>query len=164
MTAALLVLVTLTGQRILGLPGLPAWATDLWLPLVWLVWPPLRNDRAWPFWALVLLGLGWDVVTEPVIGPGGIAWSGAGLALGWLARRVADRSPVAWAGAGAVAAAGVLLLRRLTLLPLGLAGPWMWIPVLRVLLLGSAWCGLVGVVQRLDVAGAIGRMRRRRLR
>jgi len=161
---AAFVVLTLVGQRLLGLPGAPPWLTDLWLPIVWLVWPPMREDRPWPFWAMVLLGLGWDVVTGPVIGPGGIAWSGAGLAIAWLARRVGDRSPVTWAAAGGAAAGAVMLLDRLARLPLGLAGPWRGLPALRVLLLAVLWCGIVGTVQRFDVAAAVRRVRRRRLR
>ncbi len=164
MITGILVLVTLVLQRLLGLPGLSAWATDLWLPLVWLVWPAMREDRAWPLWGLVFLGLGWDIVREPVIGPGGIAWSAAGFLVAWLARRVGDRSPVAWAGAGGLAALAVLLVRRAALVPLGLAGSWLWVPAVRTVFLGSLWCGLVGGIQSLDIVGAIRRVRRSRLR
>ncbi len=164
MTTGSLVLVSFVLQRLLMHPALPAVAGELWLPLVWLVWAPLREDRAWPLWALVALGLGWDLLAEPVIGPGGIAWSAAGLAVGWAARRIAHRSPAAWAGAGALAAAVVLLVRWCCLLPLGLHIQAGWAASGRVVLLAALWCAAVGTVAGIDVAGTWRRFRRRRLR
>ncbi len=164
MSTGVLVLLTLVVQRLMAHPALPEIAGELWLPVVWLVWPPLRQDRNWPLWALVVLGLCWDVLMEPVIGPGGISWSAAGLAVGWAARRIAGRSPAAWAGAGALAAAMVLSTRWLSLLPLGLHLPIAWPAAGRVVLMAALLCAAVGTVARVDVAEARRRFRRRRLR
>ncbi len=164
MKTLLLVILTFLGQRLLGHPGAPAGATDLWLPLIWVVWPPLKTDRSWPFWGLVALGLAWDLAMEPIIGPGGIAWSAAGFAVVAMARRVADRSPIAWGAAGALAAAVVLLIRHLALMPLGLARPWLWLPAIRTIAMAAIYCALVVALTSLDVKGFWHRVQRRRLR
>lgn len=164
MTTGVLVVLSFVVQRLLAQPGLPELAAGLWVPVVWLVWPPLREDRIWPLWALVALGLCWDVLMEPVVGPGGVSWSAAGLAVGWAARRIAARSPVAWAGAGALAAAVILSVRWLCLLPLGLHLPPTWPAAGRVVLLAALLCAAVGAVAGVDVPEAWRRFRRRRLR
>ncbi len=164
MKILLLVILTFLGQRVLGHPGSPAGLTDLWLPLVWLVWPPLKTDHPWPFWGLVALGLAWDLAMEPTIGPGGIAWSAGGIAVAAMARRVADRSPVAWGAAGALAAAVVLVIRHLALVPLGIARPWLWLPAVRTIAFAAIYCASVVAITSLDVKGLWRRVQRRRLR
>lgn len=157
-------LLTLLIQRMLGMPGLPSWAAEVILPMVWIVAAALlRKEREWPYEAL-LLGLTWDLLLEPVIGPGGIAWSAACLALYALAGVVADRSPRAWAGFGLVGAAVLTLAHQAALIPLGLPtsmtiGHW-----LRSLILTSGWCGLVGVILALDLPGKWRANRSRKLR
>lgn len=164
MTTVILAAATLVLQRVLTHPGLPSLAGAIWVPLVWLVWAPLKEERRWPLWALVTLGLAWDVVMEPVIGPGGISWSAAGLTVAWIAARIADRSPAAWAGAGALAGGLVLLIRQLCFLPLGLKLAPAWPGAVKVVLLAALWCGAVGTVAGIDAPGAWRRFRRRRLR
>lgn len=157
-------LLTLLVQRLLGMPGLPFWTAEIILPVVWIVAAALlRKERGWPYEAL-LLGLVWDLLLEPVIGPGGIAWSAACLALYALAGVVADRSPRAWAGFGLVGAAMVTLVHQAALIPLGLPfsltlGHWV-----RSLILTSAWCGLVGVLLALDLPSQWRTYRSRKLR
>lgn len=158
------VLLTLAAQRVLGLPGLPGWAADPLLPAVWIVAAALRSrERPWPLAAL-LIGLGWDLVLEPVVGPGGIAWSAAALALNGLAGVVADRSPKAWAGFGATAAALVTLVHHLAVLPLGLGSSLSAAQVLRTAVFTGAWCGLVGLVSALGLPQRWRTLRARRLR
>ena len=160
----LAVVLTLLVQRMLGMPGLPVWTGDVLVPVVWLVALALgRSERAWPTEAL-LIGLAWDLLFEPVIGPGAIAWSAAALALEGLAAVVADRSPKAWAGFGAVGAVLILAVHRLALLPLGLSAAIDPLELVRTALLSGAWCGAVGMVLALDPPKLWRTYRARRLR
>ena len=148
---AILAAATLALQRVLGMPGMPAWFGHLILPMIWIVAVSLvRKERHWPYEAL-LLGLAWDLLFGPVVGPGAIAWTAACLSLYGLASVVADRSPRAWAAFGAVGAVVVILVQRLAVMPLGLAsfltlGQLAWSAVLTGL-----WCGFVGTVLALDL-------------
>jgi len=158
------VLLTLLIQKVLGMPGLPPWTAEIVLPVVWIVAAALlQRERGWPYAAL-LIGLGWDVLLEPVIGPGGIAWSAACLVLYALASLVADRSPKAWAGLGLVGVAVVTLVRQATLVPLGFPFSLTLSHWLRSVLLTGVWCGLVGIVLALDLPGQWRIYRARKLR
>ncbi len=142
---------TLVFQRILGLPGLPAWAPEVVLPMAWIVGSILRsNEKRWPFEAL-LLGLAWDLLLEPVVGPGGIAWTATSLCLMAMGGVVADRSAKSWAAFGAAGALVLTTVYHLTLLPLGLAASLTLSSLLRTAALTGLWCGLVGVVLALDL-------------
>jgi len=160
----LLVLLTLLVQRMLGLPGMPPWTSEVLLPVVWLVAAALRQkERGWPYHAL-FLGIAWDVMFEPVIGPGGIAWSAACLVLYALAGFVADRSPKMWVGFGIVGTAVVTLVHLAALVPLGLPfsvtlGHWV-----RLVVFTGLWCGFVGATLRLDLPGQWRAYRSRKLR
>ena len=88
---------------------------------------------------------------EPVIGPGGIAWSAGALVINRLAGIVADRSARAWFAFGAVGTATVTLVHRLALLPLGITEPWRWIDLVLSLGLTALWCGTVGWIRALEV-------------
>jgi hypothetical protein len=150
-TAPLLIAATLLLQRLLGAPGGPYWSGLLLLPAIWVVGPMLLGGgRRW-VWIAVAIGLGWDVLLEPIIGPGAIAWSAAAVSLLWLASIVADRSPKAWLGFGAVAAAIVILVHRLALLPLGLPRPVRWIDLALSVAVTALWCGLVGWIRSLNL-------------
>jgi hypothetical protein len=148
----------------LGMPGMPPWAAEVLLPVAWIVAAALlQKERGWPYQAL-LIGLAWDVLFEPVIGPGGIAWSAACLALYAIASLVADRSPKAWVGFGMVGAAIVTLVHRAALIPLGLPfsltlGHWV-----RLVVFTGLWCGLIGAVLRLDLPSQWRSYRSRKLR
>jgi hypothetical protein len=158
------VVLTLLVQRVLGMPGLPSWSVDVLVPVVWVVaLSLLRSERPWPVDAL-LIGLAWDVLFEPVIGPGGIAWSATAMALNGLATVVADRTPRAWAGFGAVAAVLIVTLHGLVLLPLGFSLSLTLTEMARTALLSGAWCGVVGLVLRLDLPKSWRTYRARRLR
>ena len=161
---AILAAVTLALQRVLGMPGMPAWFGHLILPMIWIVAASLvRKERHWPYEAL-LLGLAWDLLFGPVVGPGAIAWTAACLSLYGLASVVADRSPRAWAAFGAVGAVVVILVQRLAVMPLGLAsfltfGQLAWSAVLTGL-----WCGFVGTVLALDLGKHLRAFQVRKLR
>ena len=143
---AVLAAITLALQRILGMPGMPAWFGHLILPMIWIVAASLvRQERHWPYEAL-LLGLAWDLLFGPVVGPGGIAWTAACLSLYGLASVVADRSPRAWAAFGAVGAVVVILVQRLAMMPLGLASSLTFSQLALSALLTGLWCGIVGTV------------------
>lgn len=158
------VILTLLVQRVLGMPGLPGWAADVLVPAVWVVAAALRRtERPWPVEAL-LIGLGWDLLFEPVIGPGAIAWSAAALALNGLAAVVADRSPRAWAGFGAVGSLVIEVVHRLALVPLGFELSLTISGSLRAALLTGAWCGTVGLILGLDLPKHWRTYRARRLR
>ncbi len=143
--------LTLIVQRALGTPGLPMWPSEILLPTALIVAAALRSrEWRWPYEAL-LLGLGWDLLLEPVVGPSGIAWSAAALSLHALASFVADRSTTAWMGFGAVGALVITLVHEVTLLPLGL-GISLTVPhLVRTTVLSSLWCGLVSTVLALDI-------------
>ena len=146
-----LALLTLFVQRLLGMPGLPPWSAEILLPMALIVAMSLKgHERHWPYEAL-LLGLGWDAVLEPVVGPGGIAWSAAALCLFAVARLVADRSPISWAGFGAIGTAVFLVVRHLAMLPLGLGISWNLLSMIRTVLFTALWCGAIGTLLTLDL-------------
>jgi len=148
---AVLAAVTLALQRVLVMPGMPAWFGHFILPVIWIVAASLiRKERHWPYEAL-LLGLAWDLLFGPVVGPGGIAWTAACLILYWLASVVADRSPKAWAAFGAVGAVVVILVQRLAVMPLGLAGFFTFSQLAWSAILTGLWCGIVGSILALDL-------------
>ena len=156
--------LTLIAQRALGAPPLPMWASEILLPTALIVAASLRSrEWRWPYEALVL-GLGWDVLLEPVVGPGGIAWSAAALCLLALASVVADRSTKAWVGFGAAGALVVTLVHEIALLPLGLGSSITVRHVLRTTIFSALWCGLVSAVLALDIPRRWRAHRVRRLR
>lgn len=165
MKTVALVVATLVVQRLFGLPGAPAWLAQLELTTVWVVAPALRrHDTSWVL-ATVLLGIGWDVaLDQPVIGPGGIAWSAAALVVAALTSVVADRSPKAWLACGAVAAVVATLGLEVARLPLGLAALPTTGSLVRTAVLSAAWCGLVGWLSEVDFAARWHDHRSRRLR
>jgi hypothetical protein len=159
-----LAVAALVAQRMLGWPGLPSWAVLPMLPMAIVVGIALTtHDRRWPIHAL-LLGLVWDLMLESVIGPGGIAWSAAGLVLAFAASVVADRSSRAWFAGGAVGASTVIVARQLALLPLGLATRITAGPAILTVLATAVWCGFVGWLIALDLPSQWQRYRARRLR
>jgi cell shape-determining protein MreD len=160
----ILAAATLVIQRALGMPGMPAWCSHIIFPMVWLVaLSLLRKERHWPYEAL-LLGLAWDLLFGPVVGPGGIAWTAACLSLYGLASVVADRSPRAWVAFGAVGALVVVLVRRLALMPLDLATSLTFGGLAWSALLTGLWCGVVGVALAFDLADHWRAYRVRKLR
>ena len=164
MKTAALVVVAMVVQVALGWPPAPGWLSAILLPMVFIVAPPmLIAERRWPHGAIVL-GLLWDLVFEPVIGPGAIAWSAAAVALSALAPLVADRSPRAWFAFGAIGAALMIVVRHLALLPLGLASDLTTRSLLTSVFLTSIWCGLVGWIIALDLPSRWRAHRARKLR
>ncbi len=155
---------TFVAQRMLSLPGMPVWAGDVWLPMVWVVGPALLHSRPrWPY-AGIGMGLAWDVTMEPLIGPGGIAWSAAQLAVGAAAAVVAGRRTRTWVGLGALGAVVVIAGRAAALLPLGQAEPLDPVVIARTAVLTGAWCGLVGWFLAADLPARWQSYRARRLR
>lgn len=165
MRLILLVILTLMAQRLLGAPGLPAWVSEINLASVWIVALSLLSDRRrWPYEAVVL-GILWDILLEqPVVGPGGIAWSAAALVVFALAGVVADRSPKAWTGFGALVALAVMLVHYLCLLPFGIEPSLTAPQLLRTALLSGLWCGIVAVILAIDLPKHLRDIRVRKLR
>lgn len=164
MKVVILAAATLMLQRALGWPGMPAWTSLVTLPMVWLVAAALlKHGFRWTQLAIPL-GLGWDLLLEPVVGPGGIAWSVAALALSGLAGIVADRSPKAWFAFGAAGTAVMVVTRAVALLPLGMWRPISWPPLLANLLTTAALCGLVGWLRTQDIPSRWRSYRARKLR
>ncbi len=154
---------TLVLQRLLGTPGIPGWLSLSLLPMVWLVALPMLHRRVNPVVLGVLTGLGWDLLLEPVVGPGGIAWSAAALAVAWVTGRIAHRSPGAWGGLGVL---GVLVFtgfRFLAHLPLGIATPPVPLHVAAGALSTGIWCAAAGWLATADLPGRWRRLRTRRL-
>ncbi len=160
-----LVALTLLAQLTLALPGLPSWAADVLVPMIWVVGPPMGMKRPqWPYVGLVI-GVSLDIVlAEPVVGPGGIAWAAAALAARWLSTVMVDRSPKAWFALGAAATVVVIVVRYLALLPLGLATRLIWPQLAFSSLLTAAWCALVAGLFALDLPKRWRSRRSRRLR
>jgi hypothetical protein len=160
----LLVGAALAVQAALGWPTWPAFLAAVLLPMVFIVGPPLLiEERRWPHSAIAL-GLAWDLVLEPVVGPGAIAWSAAAVVVGVLIPLVADRSPRAWFAFGGIGALVMIVMRHLALLPLGLATELGWRYVALSVALTGAWCGLVGWVIALDLPSRWRAHRARKLR
>jgi len=161
---AIFAAVTLLLQRVLGVPGMPVWLSHLILPMIWIVAASLiRKERHWPYEAL-LLGLAWDLLFGPVVGPGGIAWTAACLSLYGLASVVADRSPRAWAAFGAVGTVIVVLVQRLAVMPLGLASSLTFSQLAWSAILTGLWCGFVGTILALDLGKHLRAYQVRKLR
>ena len=84
-----LVLVTMATQRLLGQPQTTFLATAILLPMPWVIGPPLLlQNRRW-YWLSFAIGFAWDLLFEPVVGIGAIAWSAPAL-MTWLASTVAS--------------------------------------------------------------------------
>ena len=161
---AVLAAIALMTQRALGWPGMPGWAGMVTLPMVLLVAAALlQHGSRWTQLAIPL-GLGWDLLLEPVVGPGGIAWSAAALALSGLAGVVADRSARAWFAFGAAGTAVMALTRAVTLLPLGMWRPIPWPHLLINLFATALLCGLIGWLRALDIPSRWRTYRARKLR
>lgn len=151
MKLAILIVVSLVAQVALGRPAAPDWFSLILLPTVFIIAPSLLHaERRWPHFALVL-GLAWDLMLEPVVGPGAIAWSAAAVVVSLVAPLVANRSTRAWLAFGALGAALMIIVRHLALLPLGLATTLTWEYLLTSVALTSVWCGLVGWVIAMDL-------------
>jgi hypothetical protein len=151
MSVFLLVAATLLGQRLLSSPGMPPEAGLVVLPMVWIVGGALC-ERGHRFIYLALaLGLGWDLMLEPVIGPGGIAWSATAVLLVILASFVADRSAKAWFLFGVAGTLALVAVRNVALTPLGVPVAWSWTSLGLGGLLTGVWCGFIGWVRALDV-------------
>ncbi len=114
------------------------------VPMIWLVSHPLRQRDRGVFLLGLVLGISWDILFEPVIGPGGIAWSASALVVQATAVVLVDRSPRAWAGLGGLAALVFLAVRKLAMVPLGASLPLWSVATLRTCLFTAIWCGLVG--------------------
>jgi hypothetical protein len=163
-TIALLIVITLLLQRALGAPGGPHWSGLLLLPMVWVVGPVLlQGGRRW-VWVALAIGLGSDLLLEPIIGPGAIAWSAAALVVLWLAGIIADRTPKAWLALAAVATVVVIEVHRVALLPLGVSRPVGWIDLLLSAIVTAGWCGLIGWLLALDLPKRWHAWRARKLR
>lgn len=159
-----LIALSLLGQRLLGVPGLPPWAGELLLPMAFLVHPAL-GDKPWrAVMPGLWIGLAWDVVLEPVVGPGGIAWCAAALATRLAGGVLADRSTRAWAALGGLGALLAVLARAAAELPLGELSSFGVDHVLRSVALTAGWCGLVGWCLGLDLPARWRHHRSRRLR
>jgi hypothetical protein len=161
---AALIALSLVFQVAFGWPAAPAWLSLILLPMVFVIAPSLLHpERRWPHFAL-LLGLAWDLMLEPVVGPGAIAWSAAAVTVSLVAPLVADRSTRAWFAFGALGAALLILVRHLALLPLGLATGLTWEYFATSVALTSLWCGLVGWIGALDIGVRWRGYRARKLR
>jgi hypothetical protein len=159
-----LVTVTLAVQRLLGHPKASILATALLLPMPWLIGPPLLDfDRRW-YWLSFPIGIGWDLLFEPVIGIGAIAWSVPAL-MAWMVTSIAaERRAGAWFAAGAGGTVVFWLIRSICSMPLDLPGTptWSWIGASA--LMTGVWCTVVYGVMALDLPARWRQHQIRRLR
>lgn len=164
MKMVLLIGLTLVVQVGFGWPSSPSWMSNLFLPMVFVVGPPLLfKERRWPHFAIAL-GLAWDLVLEPVVGPGAIAWSAAAVVVSIVVPLVADRSPRAWVVFGALGTVLLIVVRHLAMMPLGLPSDLTLRYLMTSTLLTSLWCGLVGWIISLDLPSRWIAHRARKLR
>ena len=164
MRLAILIALSFVAQVLLGWPVSPGWLSTILLPMVFLVGPPLLfEERRWPHFAL-FLGLAWDLIFEPIVGPGAIAWSASAVAVSAMVPLFADRSPRAWFAFGAFGAGIMIVVRHLCLIPLGLSTDLTLRYILTSVVLTSCWCGLVGCVIALDLPTRWNARRARKLR
>jgi hypothetical protein len=163
-TTVVLVALALAAQVMLGWPTWPDWMPLILLPMVFVVGPPLLvEERRWPHSALAI-GLAWDLILEPVVGPGAIAWSAAAVLVSTVVPLVADRSAKAWFAFGALGTVVMLAVWQLALLPLGVASPLSWRYVVLTVCSSAAWCALVGWLLALDLPARWRTLRARKLR
>ncbi len=164
MKLAVAVVLSYVVQWILGMPAFPTWAQGVLLPMVWVVGPPMRHSTRHVFLTGLGLGLAWDLLFEPIVGPGAIAWSAAALIVAWTVRRVGKHSALSWGLLGAGGTALVAGCRFLSLLPLGRAAS----PPLVQIAAGTVGTGLVcsvaALILGMNLPGRIRRYRRGRLR
>jgi len=164
MKVSILAALSLIVQYCLGWPGVPAWAGDIKIPIVFLVAACMLFHRGkWPYLPLAI-GLGWDLLMEGVIGPGGIAWGAAALVLEALATVIADRQPRTWIVFGALGAVLVTFFRFLTCVPLGLSLPLTFPGLAQMAFFTGLWCGLAGWIIELNPASRWVHYRAKRLR
>lgn len=164
MKMAILITLSFIAQVMLGWPVSAGWLSTILLPMAFVVGPPLlAEERRWPHFAL-LLGLAWDLVFEPVVGPGAIGWSAAAVAVSAIVPLVADRSPRAWVAFGALGTTLMIVVRQLALMPLGLSIDLTARYLLTSVLLTSCWCGLVGWAIAFDLPQRWNARRARKLR
>ncbi len=159
-----LLALTLAIQRLLGHPQAAPLAAAVLLPMPWVIGPPLlAQERNW-YWLAFGIGIAWDLLFEPVIGPGAIAWSAPALCA-WLgASVVAERRFRAWFAYGAGGALVFWITRSVCYFPLGFSGTptWSWIGA--SVLLTGIWCATVYAILALDLPMRWRRQRARRLR
>jgi len=161
---ALLIAFALAVQVTFAFPAMPEWLPSILLPMVFVIGPPLfYPERRWPH-AAFALGLAWDAVLEPVIGPGAIAWSVAAVVISYVIPLVTDRSPRAWVAFGALGTVIMVLTRHLALIPLGLPTAVTFRSLALTVLLTAGWCGLVGWLLALDLPTRWRAFRARKLR
>jgi len=159
-----LVAITLAAQSLLGHPKAPFLGAAILLPMPWLIGPPLLDfNRRW-YWLSFPIGVGWDLLFEPVIGIGAIAWSAPAL-ITWFGTSIAaERRTRAWFAAGAGSTVVFWLIRSLCYLPMDLPRmpTWTWIGISAVLT--GVWCVTVHIVIVLDLPTRWRQRQARRLR
>lgn len=164
MILAAAVILSFVAQWILGMPSLPTWAQGIMIPMVWIVAPPMRHHSEHVFVIGLGLGLAWDLLFEPVVGPGAIAWSAAALIVAWTVRRIGEHSALSWGLLGAGGALLVVAFRVVVQAPLGMASPPSPLLVATGALGTGLWCSWVAWILGMDLPGRIRRYRRSRLR
>jgi len=161
---AALFILTLAVQRLLGGISSHPYAAAVLLPMPWIIAPPLRRfDLNW-YWLSFPLGLGWDILFEPVIGPGAVAWSVPALVIWAGASIVAKRKAPMWFVSGAVGTILFWSVRALCMIPLDLPAmpTWRWLAISA--LVTGLWCVVVQTILTQDLPGKWRSYRSRRLR
>jgi len=158
---AVLLFLSFVFQVLVGLLGSGSGLLPPLLLLPWILAPPLAKANRRYFYLSFVIGLGWDLCFETVIGPGLIAWSLSAAAIWWLLSKLGSRALWVWAGLGTVASILFWLSRAFSLrllgLPSGMTLPGMLFSALST----GVVAFLVGFVFKMDVPD---RWRRRRMR
>lgn len=161
---AALIVATLVLQHLIGHPRVAIAVTALLLPMPWIVGPPLLGlDRRW-YWLSFGIGLGWDLVFEPAIGIGMIAWSAAALVVHGLSGVVAKQKAGAWFAFGSAGALVFWLTLGLVGMTIGMPLGAPWIHLLLSALLTGFWCLIVYLAIAFNAPQRWRLVRARRLR
>jgi len=156
--------LTFVLQNLLGMVSRGSGFLDPLLLLPWVLVPPLRKMDQRFFYLSFLIGLGWDLCFEPIIGPGIIAWSMTTGIIWWLLSKLSGRSLGIWAGLGCAATILMWLVRALSLRILGVPSGTNGMEILSSALATGILCWCVGILFKMDIPARYHRMRKRKLR
>lgn len=155
----LLLIVSFVVQALVEIWYLPG--IHLLVLLPWILAPAILNwDHRW-FLLSFLIGLGWDLSFEAIIGPGMISWSMAAAFLWWLLSKVSGRAWWTW-GAWSIPVTMLFwIFRSLSLRLLGVSSGLGVNEFMISVLSTSIYCLFLGIILKADLPS---RWRRKQLR
>jgi len=156
--------LTFVLQTLLGIVSRGSGFLDPLVLLPWVLVPPLKKMDPRFFYLSFLIGLGWDLCFEPIIGPGIIAWSMTAGIIWWLLSKLSGRDLWIWAVLASASTILVWLVRALSLRILGLPSGTSSMEILSSALATGIFCWFVGILFKMDIPSRYHRIRKRKLR